>query len=198
MSMFQKINKAFDRLLSVTDVIASCLLVMIVVFILLQIFFRTFNFNIQWTEAASRYSFIGMVFFGSVSAVRHGAHIAITTLVDLLPLSVRRWVDMLVYLMTMLMSGILTYSSLILSRSAQGVASSAIRWFQMNYLYVPVGILCVLMFAAALLRIIELMVDKDILARESRAAAEEEAESIRKLEEEYETEKLKGQGGEQI
>lgn len=198
MSMFQKINKAFDRLLSVTDVIASCLLVMIVVFILLQIFFRTFNFNIQWTEAASRYSFIGMVFFGSVSAVRHGAHIAITTLVDLLPLSVRRWVDMLVYLMTMLMSGILAYSSLILSRSAQGVASSAIRWFQMNYLYVPVGILCVLMFAAALLRIIELMVDKDILARESRAAAEEEAESIRKLEEEYETEKLKGQGGEQI
>lgn len=195
MSMFKKINKAFDRLLSVTDVIASCMLVMIVIFILLQIIFRTFSLNIQWTEEASRYSFIGMVFFGSVSAVRHGAHIAITTLVDMLPLSIRRWVDVLVHLMIMAMSGILAYSTLILSRSAQGVTSSVMRWFQMNYLYIPVGILCVLMFAAALLRILELITDKDILERERREAAEAEAESIRRIEEEYEAEKSQGQEG---
>lgn len=193
--MFKKINKTFDRLLSVTDVFASCMLVMIVIFILLQIIFRTFKLNIQWTEEASRYSFIGMVFFGSVSAVRHGAHIAITTLVDMLPLSIRRWIDILVHLMIAAMSGILAYSALILSRSAKGVTSSVMQWFQMNYLYVPVGILCVLMLTAAVLRILELITDKEVLERERRAAAEAEAENIRKLEEEYEAEKLQGQEG---
>lgn len=186
--MLQKINKGFERLLRVTDLLAGVLLLLIVVFILLQILFRTFSLNIQWTEEASRYSFIGLVFFGGVSAVRRCGHIAITTLVEMLPLSLRRVTELLSQLLIMATTAILAYSTLILTRSASGIRSSVIQWFHMNYLYVPVGILCVLMFAAALLRALEVVADPDILLREKEAKEAEEAESIRQAEAEYEAE----------
>lgn len=78
-----------------------------------------------------------------------------------------------------------TYSSLVLSRSASGITSSVMQWFHMNYLYIPVGLLCVLMFAAALLRALDLVTDKELLQREKDERAAEEAENIRRLEEEY-------------
>lgn len=186
--MLQKINKGFERLLRVTDLLAGVLLLLIVVFILLQILFRTFSLNIQWTEEASRYSFIGLVFFGGVSAVRRCGHIAITTLVEMLPLSLRRVTELLSQLLIMATTAILAYSTLILTRSASGIRSSVIQWFHMNYLYVPVGILCVLMFAAALLRALEVVADPGILQREKEAKEAEEAESIRQAEAEYEAE----------
>lgn len=186
--MLQKINKGFERLLRVTDLLAGVLLLLIVVFILLQILFRTFSLNIQWTEEASRYSFIGLVFFGGVSAVRRCGHIAITTLVEMLPLSLRRVTELLSQLLIMATAAILAYSTLILTRSASGIRSSVIQWFHMNYLYVPVGILCVLMFAAALLRALEVVTDPGILQREKEAKEAEEAESIRQAEAEYEAE----------
>ncbi len=192
MSVLKKINKGFERVLCVTDLIAGMLLVMIVVFILLQIIFRTFSLNIQWTEEASRYSFIGLVFFGGVSAVRRCGHIAITTLVELLPLPVRRMTEMFSQLIVMLMSCILAYSSLVLSRSASGITSSVMQWFHMNYLYILVGLLCVLMFAAALLRTLDLVTDKELLQREKDERAAEEAENIRRMEEEYDAGKHPG------
>ena len=183
--MIQKINKGFERLLRVTDLLAGVMLIMIVIFILLQILFRRFNLNIQWTEEASRYSFVGLVFFGGVSAVRHCGHIAITTLVEMLPIPVRRVTEIISQLLIMAAAGILAYSTLILTRSASGIRSSVLQWFHMNYLYVPVGILCVLMFAAALLRALELAADETVLEREKQAREAEEAENIRRMEEEY-------------
>ena len=183
--MIQKMNKGFERLLRVTDLLAGVMLIMIVIFILLQILFRRFSLNIQWTEEASRYSFVGMVFFGGVSAVRHCGHIAITTLVEMLPIPVRRVTEIISQLLIMAAAGILAYSTLILTRSASGIRSSVLQWFHMNYLYVPVGILCVLMFAAALLRALELAADKTVLEREKQAREAEEAENIRRMEEEY-------------
>lgn len=183
--MIQKMNKGFERLLRVTDLLAGVMLIMIVIFILLQILFRRFSLNIQWTEEASRYSFVGMVFFGGVSAVRHCGHIAITTLVEMLPIPVRRVTEIISQLLIMAAAGILAYSTLILTRSASGIRSSVLQWFHMNYLYVPVGILCVLMFAAALLRALELAADETVLEREKQAREAEEAENIRRMEEEY-------------
>ena len=183
--MIQKMNKGFERLLRVTDLLAGVMLIMIVIFILLQILFRRFNLNIQWTEEASRYSFVGMVFFGGVSAVRHCGHIAITTLVEMLPIPVRRVTEIISQLLIMAAAGILAYSTLILTRSASGIRSSVLQWFHMNYLYVPVGILCVLMFAAALLRALELAADETVLEREKQAREAEEAENIRRMEAEY-------------
>lgn len=183
--MIQKMNKGFERLLRVTDLLAGVMLIMIVIFILLQILFRRFSLNIQWTEEASRYSFVGMVFFGGVSAVRHCGHIAITTLVEMLPIPVRRVTEIISQLLIMAAAGILAYSTLILTRSASGIRSSVLQWFHMNYLYVPVGILCVLMFAAALLRALELAADETVLEREKQAREAEEAENIRRMEAEY-------------
>ena len=183
--MIQKMNKGFERLLRVTDLLAGVMLIMIVIFILLQILFRRFSLNIQWTEEASRYSLVGMVFFGGVSAVRHCGHIAITTLVEMLPIPVRRVTEIISQLLIMAAAGILAYSTLILTRSASGIRSSVLQWFHMNYLYVPVGILCVLMFAAALLRALELAADETVLEREKQAREAEEAENIRRMEAEY-------------
>lgn len=190
--MIQKLNKGFERLLRVTDLLAGVLLIMIVIFILLQILFRRFSLNIQWTEEASRYSFVGLVFFGGVSAVRHCGHIAITTLVEMLPVPVRRVTEIMSQLLIMAAASVLAYSTLILTRSASGIRSSVLQWFHMNYLYVPVGILCVLMFVAALLRALELATDATVLEREKQAREAEESENIRRMEEEYEAENHRG------
>lgn len=184
--MGKKIEKAFGYVVRITDLVASVMLIVIVCSILHQIIFRHLSMNVRWTEEAARYSFVALVFFGGVGAVCKTEHIAITTLVDYLPLPVRRYFDIFIHLMMALMSGILSYSTLVLTRSAKGIMASSMLWFKMNYLYVPVGIVCVAMTAAALVRCVLLITDKTLLQREQDEKRQAEEAEQRKIIEEYE------------
>lgn len=164
--MPKKINTFFNLVCRLIDVIAVLMLVIIVVSILLQVLFRYLSLNIQWTEEMARYSFVYLVFFGGTSAVRRTTHIAITTLVDSLPVQVRRLVDVLNHLLIAVMTVILAYGGLVLTRSATGVTSSVLHWFQMNYLYAPIGVACLLMAVMALIRCMNVLLDKDLIQRE--------------------------------
>lgn len=169
--MPKRINAFFNRLCLAFDAIAVLMLVIIVVSILLQVLFRWLALNIQWTEELARYSFVYLVFFGGTSAVRRTVHIAITTLVDVMPDWLRRGVDVLNHLMVAVMTVILAYGAMVLSRSATGVTSSVMQWFQMNYLYIPIGISCLLMAVMALVRCLDVILDKDLIRRERDAQA---------------------------
>ena len=83
----KKITQAVDfvaRLVSIFFVLC------VLVFMTPQVFFRyVLNSSLQWSEEASIWAMIWMVFIGSVVVVRRWEHIYIPTVVKLLPIKIR-------------------------------------------------------------------------------------------------------------
>ena len=83
----KKITQAVDfvaRLVSIFFVLC------VLVFMTSQVFFRyVLNSSLQWSEEASIWAMIWMVFIGSVVVVRRWEHIYIPTAVKLLPIKIR-------------------------------------------------------------------------------------------------------------
>ena len=83
----KKITQAVDfvaRLVSIFFVLC------VLVFMTSQVFFRyVLNSSLQWSEEASIWAMIWMVFIGSVVVVRRWEHIYIPTVVKLLPIKIR-------------------------------------------------------------------------------------------------------------
>ena len=83
----KKITQAVDfvaRLVSIFFVLC------VLAFMTSQVFFRyVLNSSLQWSEEASIWSMIWMVFIGSVVVVRRWEHIYIPTVVKLLPIKIR-------------------------------------------------------------------------------------------------------------
>ena len=86
----KKITQAVDfvaRLVSIFFVLC------VLVFMTSQVFFRyVLNSSLQWSEEASIWAMIWMVFIGSVVVVRRWEHIYIPTVVKLLPIKIRSFV----------------------------------------------------------------------------------------------------------
>ena len=87
MKTVKKITQAVDfvaRLVSIFFVLC------VLVFMTSQVFFRyVLNSSLQWSEEASIWAMIWMVFIGSVVVVRRWEHIYIPTVVKLLPIKIR-------------------------------------------------------------------------------------------------------------
>ena len=83
----KRITQAVDfvaRLVSIFFVLC------VLVFMTSQVFFRyVLNSSLQWSEEASIWAMIWMVFIGSVVVVRRWEHIYIPTAVKLLPIKIR-------------------------------------------------------------------------------------------------------------
>jgi len=83
----KKITQAVDfvaRLVSIFFVLC------VLVFMTSQVFFRyVLNSSLQWSEEASIWAMIWMVFIGSVVVVKRWEHIYIPTVVKLLPIKIR-------------------------------------------------------------------------------------------------------------
>jgi len=183
--MLKKVNAAAERIFKIFDWAACFMLIFAIIAMLLQILFRLTQTNNQWTQIAATYSYAALVFLGCTSASLHAEHIAITTIIDLLPNPIRRIVDLAIQLLIAVMSGILTYSSWNLVQASRILTSPAMPWFKMNYLYAPIGLSCLFMTLAALLRFINLLADKDLLEKERQEKAAEEMANEEKILEEY-------------
>lgn len=72
------------------EALATLFLVGVLSTVVLQVFFRyVAGWVVPWTEEATRYLGVWMVFLGSVAALAQGSHIAVTVLVDKLPAGIR-------------------------------------------------------------------------------------------------------------
>lgn len=79
------------RLSGVFEILAMVFLAGILVTVCLQVFFRyVAGLAVSWTEEATRYLGIWMVFIGATAAVAQGSHIAVTVVLERLPPAVRR------------------------------------------------------------------------------------------------------------
>ena len=74
--------------------IANFSLLLMVGFLTLQIIARYFfQVGIAWTEELSRFSFLYFVYLSSCFVMMKGRHIRVECLVNVLPLSVRNWIE---------------------------------------------------------------------------------------------------------
>ena len=74
--------------------IANLSLLLMVGFLTLQIIARYFfQVGIAWTEELSRFSFLYFVYLSSCFVMMKGRHIRVECLVNVLPLSVRNWIE---------------------------------------------------------------------------------------------------------
>jgi TRAP-type C4-dicarboxylate transport system permease small subunit len=161
-----------DLILKVRDFVekivlwfAVVLLSLVAIFIVFQVFLRTLNVGVNWTEEFARFSYVGVTFLGSILAVTKGKHITITFLADLMPDSVRRVLAIAIHLSMAALMIVCTYGSVLLMAAAQGVGSNSVMWFKLNYLYGAVLVSCVLMILVCLIRALEFTVKKEMIGR---------------------------------
>lgn len=96
-----------------------------------------FNSPIQWAEEFSRYAFIWVVFMGAAVCTKRTRHIAIDSLVQVLPARARSCFHLLVDVCILgLMSVILYYGGILTSAATQTTATLKVPQYVV-YLVVP-------------------------------------------------------------
>jgi TRAP-type C4-dicarboxylate transport system permease small subunit len=103
----RKIAQAVD----IVARLASIFLVLAVLLIMSgQVFFRyVLNSSLQWSEEASIWAMIWMVFIGSVVVMRNWEHIYIPTVIRLFPLKIRIWLIVLSHVLVGIFLSVLVW-----------------------------------------------------------------------------------------
>jgi len=140
-------NKILNTILNLDLMIAGISLTILICVTFLGVIMRYFVHNpFVWQEEVQLWCFIWVVFFGSSVAFRSGSHVAIDIVVDLLPDSLKKVADILVYLIVMLVLIYLTIngSNLVIQLSNSGRTTNILHVnYSMIYSALPIG--CVLM-----------------------------------------------------
>jgi len=101
------------RLSALFETVAMVFLAGILVTVCLQVFFRyVAGIVAPWTEEATRYLGIWMVFMGAVAAVAQRSHIAVTVVLERLPEEVQAVIQRFTWFLLLLFSGIVLLGSL--------------------------------------------------------------------------------------
>ena len=106
-NIIKKLTQAVDyvaRLVSIFFVLC------VLVFMTSQVFFRyVLNSSLQWSEEASIWAMIWMVFIGSVVVVRRWEHIYIPTVVRMLPIKIRSFIILSTKILVLIFLGVLCW-----------------------------------------------------------------------------------------
>ena len=141
-------------------VIAVIFMAFIPVAIIIQVIFRTLNVSVNWSEEAARFAYVAVTFLGSVLAVKHGKHIVINFLFDMLPPAVQRALGVIMHLVMAFFMVLCTHGSVLLISAAKSVRSNSMLWFRLNYLYGFVLVCCIVMVLVCIIRAFEYALDK--------------------------------------
>jgi len=122
---------------------ASCLLAVTVMtgLVLVQVILRyVFNAPLNWTEEASIFLMIWMTFVGAGVAMRRGAHISMTLLVDRMPARLSRLLTSISWLVIFAFLFLVAWQGWRLAQTGKSVLSPALgipmKW---PYMIVPLG-----------------------------------------------------------
>jgi TRAP-type C4-dicarboxylate transport system permease small subunit len=95
-------NKALNTLLNLDLIIAGISVTVLILLTFIGVIMRYFvNNPFTWQEEVQLWCFVWVIFFGASAAFRSGSHVAIDIVVDLLPDSLKKVVDILVYFVVM-------------------------------------------------------------------------------------------------
>lgn len=137
-SFFYWMNKVEDAVLGVGFII-------LIAVTFLQVVMRTvFNNSLTWSEEFVRYLYIWLCWIGVSLAERRNEHIRLTILTDTFPKKAQEWVDILVSVILVVISGWLIYQGVLLGihLKAAGAISTALKLpMYLVYISMPTGCL---------------------------------------------------------
>ena len=137
------------------EAVAMALLVGIVAVVALQVVGRYLLPNpFIWPEEVTRLMLVWLTFIGGAAVTRHGAHIAVDLVLDLLPGTVRRTMGVAINLAT---GAVFVFVALLAARLADNVATlplAATRW-SMAVMVWPAAVGCALIALHAFVRAVQ-------------------------------------------
>ncbi len=105
----------------------------------LQVFSRyVLNHSLFWSEELARYLFIYLVFLSAAIVLRKGRHIQVSVVVDMLPASLRRAVEVFGHLLVLAFVGVVFFESVRLAAMVWTVLTAAM---ESPWTFVYLGIL---------------------------------------------------------
>ena len=162
----KKIDKIMDIIEKICLEICMVRLVVIVAEIFLQVIIRKLGFSVTWVDEASRYCYILMILCGSGAVMRKGAHIRVTSFIDLVPARIRKVTEVLTFLLVAGMSGLFAYCCYYAGTKSQDVRLSILTFVRMRDIYMVATIFAVLIFIAALVHAVDLAVGTAVVKTE--------------------------------
>jgi len=139
MSILKKIDLYTEKL------IISLFMITMSIFILIQVISRyVFQDSITWTEEASRYMFIWLIFLVVGIGFKENKHISIDFLIDLSPPIVQKIIKQIIFLLMLALSLLFVWEGYVLVSQMQMFAQTSANlqipmWW--IYLSLPVGFL---------------------------------------------------------
>lgn len=95
-------NKTLNCLLNLDMLIAGMSLIILILITFLGVWMRYLvNNPFIWQEEVQLWCFVWVVFFGASAAFRHSSHVAIDIIVDRLPPTLKKFVDIINYFIVM-------------------------------------------------------------------------------------------------
>ncbi|MER2089760.1 MAG: TRAP transporter small permease [Sporosarcina sp.] len=139
MSILKKIDDSFEK------IIISLFMITMSIFIFVQVISRyVFGNSVTWTEEASRYLFIWLIFLTIGIGFKENKHISIDIILDLCPPIVQKIMKQIVYTLVFSLSIFFVYEGYILVQQMMSFGQTSANmqipmWFV--YLALPVGFL---------------------------------------------------------
>lgn len=133
----QKIEKTLEGL-------SSVLLVILTVIVSVQIFARALSISIPWSEEMARQALITFSFLGGALAYYKGGDLKITILVDLFPPTLRKWNDLFISFLSVVIALIVLYSGIQFLGDIWGTQTVALQWNKgIFFLAIPISFLLI-------------------------------------------------------
>jgi TRAP-type C4-dicarboxylate transport system permease small subunit len=130
------------RLGDLVESIAGLLLAGVVVIVLIQIVGRyILRMSLSWPEELARYVLVWLMFFGAAAAGAARSQIVVDTLLELVPLRVRRPLEALAALASLMAVGLLVWTSQPLLFGPAGRSTSPATGIESFWIYlaIPIG-----------------------------------------------------------
>ena len=140
-------KKIADKIL---DYFVVVLFLAVFLTVLLQVFMRfLFNSPLVWSEELARYLFMWVSLIGWAFATRSGTHIRIAIIADNLPAKVRKGLDVLNFLLTLVFSGVMLYYGVVLMGKNMDVPTITLFFtYAVVYAAVPFSMTFLIFYSA--------------------------------------------------
>jgi len=156
----------FNGLNSIEKLIGGILVCALFIILLYQTFGRNFGLTTTWTDEASRYLFVLLVYVGAGLAMLLGKHIKIDIMICIWPKPLRKHMEFLGVILGVLFCGYVCYQTLMYNINVVNVTGrlSPILGLKMSIPYTSVIIgyllMCVRLIQAELIPLYKLLITK--------------------------------------
>ncbi|ETP72701.1 TRAP-type transport system, small permease component [Lachnospiraceae bacterium JC7] len=149
MGFVKSVHKLSEVLDKVMEYIIFVMLLLMVIITGAQIVCRMFFQSLQWSEEATRYLLIWCSMLGAGCVYKHGGHIAVTVLQDVVPAGVKRGMKLLVHALCFVLCVAVVFYGVKYFGKQGTQLSPSLRW-PMRFIYLGIDFGCGFMAVHAL------------------------------------------------